>query len=109
MLEKLPPKWKCLFATAIYTGMRKGELLALRKVDVDLSARLITIRRSHDRDATKGNHADAIPIATELVPYLRARFRRPRRAARGSSPRDDPGPHDGVRRLRRHHVRQAED
>jgi integrase len=72
VLEKLPPKWKCLFATAIYSGMRKGELLALRKVDVDLSARLITIRRSHDRDTTKGNHADAIPIATELVPYLRA-------------------------------------
>ena len=72
VLKKLPPKWKCLFATAIYSGMRKGELLALRKVDVDLPARLITIRRSHDRDTTKGNHADAIPIATELVPYLRA-------------------------------------
>jgi integrase len=37
VLDKLPPKWKCLFATAIYSGMRKGELLALRKVDVDLT------------------------------------------------------------------------
>src|SRR5262252_495268 len=72
VLEKLSSKWKCLFATAIYSGMRKGELLALRKVDVDFSSRLITIRRSHDRDTTKGNHADAIPMATELLPYLRA-------------------------------------
>jgi integrase len=59
-------------AAALYTGMRKGELLALRKADVDFSARLITIRRSHDRDTTKGNHADAIPIAAEPLPYLRA-------------------------------------
>jgi integrase len=72
VLTELPAKWKCLFATAIYTGMRKGELLALRKADVDFSARLITIRRSHDRETTKGNHADAIPIAAELLPYLRA-------------------------------------
>ena len=61
-----------MFATAIYSDMRKGELLALRKVDVDLTARLITVRRSHDRETTKGNHADAIPIAAELVRYLRA-------------------------------------
>ena len=72
VLKKLPPKWTCLFAAAIYTGMRKGELLALRKADVDFSARLITIGRSHNRDTTKGNHTDAIPMARELVPYLRA-------------------------------------
>lgn len=71
VLAEMPPKWKCLFATALYTGMRKGELLALRKADVDFSARLITVRRSHDRETTKGNHADAIPIAGELLPYLR--------------------------------------
>ena len=35
MLEKMPPQWTCLFATALYTGMRKGELLGLRKEDVD--------------------------------------------------------------------------
>jgi len=50
--------------------MRKGELLGLRKTDVDLPARLITIRRSHNRDTTKGGHADAVPIAAELAPYL---------------------------------------
>jgi integrase len=70
VLAKMPSQWQCLFATALYMGMRKGELLGLRKEDVDLDTRLITIRRSHDRDTTKGGHADAVPIAAELVPYL---------------------------------------
>jgi integrase len=34
-----------LFATAIYTGLRKGELLGLRKKDVDLQRRLLTVGR----------------------------------------------------------------
>ena len=70
VLANVPDRWRCLFAAALYTGMRKGELLGLRKEDVDLGARLITIRRSHDRDTTKGGHADAVPIAAELLPYL---------------------------------------
>ncbi|HYO70449.1 MAG TPA: hypothetical protein VEU33_30650 [Archangium sp.] len=57
-------------ATAIYTGLRKGELLALRKADVDLCNRLLTVARSWERDTTKGGHAEVIPIAAELVPYL---------------------------------------
>lgn len=62
-----------LFAAAPYTGMRKSELLGLRKTDVDLSAGLLTVAaHSNDRDATKGGHVDAIPIASELVPYLQA-------------------------------------
>ena len=73
MLANVPDRWRCLFATALYTGMRKGELLGLRKEDVDLGARLITIRRSHDRDTTKGGHADAIPIAAELAALPRGR------------------------------------
>ena len=34
--------------------------------------RLITVCRSHGRDTTKGGHADVIPIAIELLPYLRS-------------------------------------
>src|SRR5450631_2977587 len=51
---------------------RKGELLGLRKSDVDLASRLIIVNRSYDRDTTKGGRAEAIPIALELMPYLRA-------------------------------------
>jgi len=70
VLAAVPDKWRPLFAAAVYTGLRKGELLGLRKADVDLAGRLISVRRSYMRDTTKGGHADAIPIAAELVPYL---------------------------------------
>jgi integrase len=71
LLASLTPKWKNLFATAIYTGMRKGELFALQKVDVDFEAGLILVGRSHDRDIPKGGRVDAIPINTELLVYLK--------------------------------------
>ena len=70
VLEQLSPHWQPLFATALYAGLRKGELAGLRKTDVDLNTRLLTIAHSYDRDTTKGGHADRIPIAAELVPYL---------------------------------------
>ena len=31
---------------------------------------MIIVSRSYDRDTTKGGHAEAIPIAAELLPYL---------------------------------------
>ena len=71
VLASLTPEWRPLFATAIYSGLRRGELLALQKSDVDLAGRILTVGRSHGRDTTKGGHADAVPIATELVPYLK--------------------------------------
>lgn len=63
VLAQLHPRWRPLFATAIYTGLRKGELAALRREDVDLEARLLVVRRSWDRQTTKGGHADVVPIA----------------------------------------------
>jgi integrase len=72
VLAALSARWRPLFATAIYTGMRRGELLGLCKGDLDLPARLVTVTRSHGRDTTKNDHAETIPIATELLPYLHA-------------------------------------
>jgi integrase len=71
VLRTVPSRWQSLFATAVYTGLRKGELLGLRKSEVDLANRLIIVSRSYDRESTKGGRAEAIPIAAELVPYLR--------------------------------------
>jgi integrase len=45
MLAALERRWRPLFATAVYTGMRKGELLALRKSDVDLAAGTLRVGR----------------------------------------------------------------
>ena len=42
LLASVKPKWRALFAMAIYTGLRKGELLALRKMDVDLAAGILS-------------------------------------------------------------------
>jgi integrase len=68
--------WRPLYATALYTGLRKGELLALRKTDVDLQSRLLTVCCSWQRDTTKGGHTDVLPIAAELVPFLEEAIRR---------------------------------
>jgi integrase len=76
VLNALSDRWRPLFATAIFTGMRRGELLGLRKSDVDLTAGLINITRSHAQGTTKGKRAEAIPIARELVPYLQQALKR---------------------------------
>jgi integrase len=76
LFEALADRWRPLYATALYTGLRKGELLALRKTDVDLQSRLLTVCRSWERDTTKGGHSDVIPIAAELVPFLEEAIRR---------------------------------
>jgi integrase len=70
VLANVPSRWRSLFATAIYTGLRKGELLGLRKADLDFQIGMIFVRRSYDRDTTKGGHEEGIPMARELVPYL---------------------------------------
>lgn len=70
-LANVEEPWRPLFAAALFTAMRKGELLGLLRSDVDLEAKIIVVARSYDHDTTKGKHADAIPIADPLVPYLR--------------------------------------
>jgi integrase len=76
VLAVLSDAHRPLFAAAIYTGLRKGELAGLRKADVDFGAGLVSVCRSYERDTTKGKRAAAIPIATELVPYLETAIRR---------------------------------
>jgi len=55
VLEQLARRWRPLFAAALYTGLRKGELRALRKEDVDLERGPILVRRSGGRATTKGD------------------------------------------------------
>ena len=69
-LYALAPRWRPLFAAAMYTGLRKGELAGLRKSDLRLGARQMMVDRSYNRDTTKGGHEDGLPIAENLVPFL---------------------------------------
>ncbi len=70
VLDALDPCWRAMFATAVYTGVRKGELLGLRKRDVDLGGGFVEVSRSYDSDTTKGARAALVPIAEGLRPYL---------------------------------------
>jgi integrase len=67
-----PLSWRPLFATAFFLGLRRGELLALRKTDVDLVAGTITVARSGESEMTKGGDDGVVPIPEPLRPYLEA-------------------------------------
>lgn len=60
-----------LYAVAIYTGLRAGELAALRWEDIDWNNRLITVQRSYD-GPTKSDDLRHVPILDVLLPLLRA-------------------------------------
>ncbi len=59
-----------LFACAVFTGMRQGELAGLRWDDVDFTKRLITVQRSFD-GPTKNGEVRYVPILDALLPTLR--------------------------------------
>lgn len=65
------PQHLALFATALYAGLRKGELIALRIEDVDLELRRLYVRRSRRRDTTKTGAPRVVSVSDELAEYLR--------------------------------------
>ena len=78
LLDELPEGGRALWATALYAGLRRGELLALRFDDVDLAKGVIRVERSYDpRSATTGMPKSRagvrrVPIAAVLRDYLDA-------------------------------------
>ncbi len=87
LLEHADPEWRDFFAAAIYTGLRFGELVALRWSDVDLEHGVLYVRRSHD-DAPKSGHHRVVPMADELrahwpAPRPGSHLVFPRRGVRG--------------------------
>lgn len=57
------------YAFAIYTGMRVGEIAALRWTDIDLSARRITVQRGF-HSTTKSDEIRHVPIVDALLPLM---------------------------------------
>jgi integrase len=45
LLDKMPAKYDPIFRTAVFTGLRLGELLGLKWQDVDLARGVIRVRR----------------------------------------------------------------
>jgi integrase len=72
--EEVEPFWFAMIFTAIRTGMRQGELLALEWDDVDLVAGRIMVRQSHWRghtDTPKSGREREIPLGDDLRQVLR--------------------------------------
>jgi integrase len=53
LLSAATPRYRTLLATAIFTGLRQGELLALRWEDVDFANRLVRVRKALDRQGRR--------------------------------------------------------
>jgi integrase len=76
LLEALPDRDRALWATALYAGLRRGELQALRWNDVDLAGGVIRVERSYDekaREFIEPKTAAArrtVPIAAVLRDHL---------------------------------------
>src|SRR5207253_6202837 len=51
LLAVLPPEDRALWATALYGGLRRGELQALEWTDINLDDALIHVNRSWDHKA----------------------------------------------------------
>lgn len=59
-----------LFSTAVFTGMRAGELAGLHWADVNLNTRQILVHRSYN-GPTKSGRTRVVPILDSLLPVLR--------------------------------------
>jgi integrase len=74
LLDALPERDRPVWATAMYAGLRRGELMALRIEDVDLAAGIIHVRRGWDAKEgeieTKGRNSRRVPVAAVLRDYL---------------------------------------
>jgi integrase len=85
------PRFRRLVVTALLTGMRQGELAALRREAVDLAAGEITLTR------TKSNRVRRIPIAEALVPVLKEALEASRTGHVFESRKGEPYKRQGIR------------
>ena len=74
ILDISPLKIRAFFAIGFFTGMRTGEITALKWSDIDLKNRLIYVRRTRNKGIettpkTKSSIRD-VEILDVLVPYL---------------------------------------
>ena len=74
-LRAAAPEWKTLLVLAVRTGLRSGELLALKWQDIDLVAGQLVVRRTLWKDQEgppKGGRTRPVPLSDETVVTLKA-------------------------------------
>lgn len=67
IVGRCPAWYQPILWTAFFTGMRRGELLALTRREINLQQRVITL----SPEDTKEAHWKRVPIHHDLVPILR--------------------------------------
>ena len=79
MLATIRPEWQALLQLGLWTGLRYGEIVGLRRQDIDLTRRVVHVRRSVARTKSegvieKGTKSDAgfrdQRIPANLIPVL---------------------------------------
>jgi integrase len=91
-----------LFAMAAFTGLRQGELIALRWQDIDFAAATIRVTRAYTHGqltTPKSNKSRAVPLAAELATRLHALHREAGCPAPGSLVFPGPGGDFQIARL----------
>jgi hypothetical protein len=74
-LRAAAPEWRAFVTIALKTGLRVGELLALRWEDLDLVAGRLMVRRTlwRDQEGTpKGGRTREVPLSDDAIAVLRA-------------------------------------
>src|SRR5690606_31634097 len=69
-----------IYITAAFTGLRRGELLALRWRDVDFSAQVVRVRASYSDGALttpKSGKVRSVPMAPDVAEALARLGQRP--------------------------------
>lgn len=77
--KEMEPEWYPVWATAVFTGMRSGELFALKWDSVDIAGRKIVVRESWDskngfKPYPKNRHHRILEIPNPLIPILKDLF-----------------------------------
>ncbi len=77
LLDALPVEERAIWATALYAGLRHGELRALRWSDIDIEGRVIRVARGWDakegeQDGKSAAARRTVPLIGRLTPYLAA-------------------------------------
>ena len=73
------PLYGAIYTTAAFTGLRMGELRALRWVDVDFTNHIVHVRRNHVRDAhgaPKSQRVRSVPMTDQVAVVLDGLSRR---------------------------------